>query len=224
MTLYEKVSLDEEEATHQARHPDWMCTKCYWKGNYSSTVGVIYHGVDWQHCPSCNSVAIPTVGSTKSVKRQYLSSKADDVDMEAALILLATRSYIALMARDSGQAGLWHAMITEALLPLGEQRAPEEAKRILATLPSKEQGETKLAIEPTMSKIAGEPSFIEDKDMEEYLQYLDELRESGTVNMVGAAVNLREEFGLSRPQSRSIHRYWIETFKERRECRLSMTI
>lgn len=54
--------------------------------------------------------------------------------METALILLATRSYMTLMERDPGQAGLWHTMITEALLPLGEQRALEEVKRILALI------------------------------------------------------------------------------------------
>ena len=42
----------------------WICTKCTWKGHYSLTIGVMYHGVDWQHCPSCNSIAIPLKGNT----------------------------------------------------------------------------------------------------------------------------------------------------------------
>ena len=41
----------------------WMCTKCMWQGVYSETKPVMYRGIDWQHCPSCNSVAIPLLGS-----------------------------------------------------------------------------------------------------------------------------------------------------------------
>lgn len=40
----------------------WICTKCSWKGVYHLTKGVIYRGIDWQHCPSCNSIAIPLLG------------------------------------------------------------------------------------------------------------------------------------------------------------------
>lgn len=64
----EKSICHELRATHQAVCSDWMCTKCNWNGSYSLTRGVMYHGVDWQHCPSCDGVAIPAVGSTKSVK------------------------------------------------------------------------------------------------------------------------------------------------------------
>ncbi len=60
--------------------------------------------------------------------------KENTSTIEAVLILLATRAYMALMVRDPDQAGLWHAMIAEALLPLGEQRALEEVKRILALI------------------------------------------------------------------------------------------
>ena len=38
---------------------EWICTKCSWKGEYQDTMPVMYHGVDWQNCPSCKSVAIP---------------------------------------------------------------------------------------------------------------------------------------------------------------------
>lgn len=57
------------KATHQARHENWICTKCAWRGSYSSTAGVMYHDVDWQHCPSCNAIALPITGSTMSVKQ-----------------------------------------------------------------------------------------------------------------------------------------------------------
>ena len=40
----------------------WVCTKCLWEGVYSLTKGVMYRGIDWQHCPSCNSIVIPLLG------------------------------------------------------------------------------------------------------------------------------------------------------------------
>ena len=42
----------------------WVCTKCTWKGRYSETDYVMYSGIGWQHCPSCNSIVIPSGGST----------------------------------------------------------------------------------------------------------------------------------------------------------------
>jgi len=44
----------------------WVCTKCTWKGRYSETDYVMYSGIGWQHCPSCNSIVIPSGGSTAS--------------------------------------------------------------------------------------------------------------------------------------------------------------
>ena len=44
------------------RNDWWICTKCSWKGDYQLTKGVMYKGVDWQHCPSCDSIAIPLLG------------------------------------------------------------------------------------------------------------------------------------------------------------------
>ena len=38
---------------------EWICTKCAWHGKYEDTMPVMYHAIDWQNCPSCNSVAIP---------------------------------------------------------------------------------------------------------------------------------------------------------------------
>jgi hypothetical protein len=64
-TIYQVIKADPGlTAMEQGRCSDWTCTKCGWTGDYSSTVGVMYHGTDWQHCPSCNSVAIPATGST----------------------------------------------------------------------------------------------------------------------------------------------------------------
>lgn len=38
---------------------EWICTSCMWSGKYKDTIPVMYHGNDWQNCPSCNTVAIP---------------------------------------------------------------------------------------------------------------------------------------------------------------------
>ena len=42
----------------------WICTKCVWKGKYEETMPVMYHGVDWQNCPSCKSPVIPKLKKT----------------------------------------------------------------------------------------------------------------------------------------------------------------
>jgi len=50
----------------------------------------------------------------------------------------------------------------------------------------------------------------------EYLEYLDELRESGATNMCGAAAYLLDEFPeLSKAQARGILKHWMHTFSER---------
>ena len=38
---------------------NWICTSCMWSGKYKDTNPVMYHGQDWQNCPSCEAVAIP---------------------------------------------------------------------------------------------------------------------------------------------------------------------
>lgn len=55
------------------------------------------------------------------------------------------------------------------------------------------------------------PDYIE----EEFLEYLDELRNDGWVNMVDAGPYLQEEFGLDRHKAKQVLRYWINTFGER---------
>ena len=51
--------------------------------------------------------------------------------------------------------------------------------------------------------------------MEEYFQFLDALREEGTVNMFGAAPNLMREFNLDNGDARHILGQWMITFAER---------
>ena len=49
--------------------------------------------------------------------------------------------------------------------------------------------------------------------------FLDELRESGAVNMFGAAPYLAEMFGLSKRDAREVLGQWMRTFSERQPVR-----
>lgn len=51
--------------------------------------------------------------------------------------------------------------------------------------------------------------------MEEYFEYLDQLRESGVTNMFGAGAYLKQEFDVSEREAREILVNWMETFSER---------
>jgi hypothetical protein len=53
---------------------------------------------------------------------------------------------------------------------------------------------------------AMQPTKVEIKE------FLDELRESGTTNMCGAAIDLRGEFGMSKQESRTALKVWMEEF------------
>lgn len=56
-----------------------------------------------------------------------------------------------------------------------------------------------------------------EDELEEYLEYLDELRESGVTNMFGAGAYIQEEYGLSRSDANKILTYWMNTFSERHQ-------
>jgi len=49
--------------------------------------------------------------------------------------------------------------------------------------------------------------------MEKYFDYLMALRDSGKVNMFGAAPYLQKEFGLSSSQARDVLSKWMSSFK-----------
>ncbi len=55
------------------------------------------------------------------------------------------------------------------------------------------------------------PDFVTD----EHLIYLDDLRESGVVNMFSAGNYLRDEFDISQPEASAILGYWMGSFSER---------
>ncbi len=52
------------------------------------------------------------------------------------------------------------------------------------------------------------------KPKTEYLEYLDDLRESGSINMFGAAPYLRDMFDLTRAEAASVLKYWMGNFND----------
>jgi hypothetical protein len=53
------------------------------------------------------------------------------------------------------------------------------------------------------------------KDLEAMLVYLDELRDSGIVNMFGARPYLAEAFGIPTRSAGAVLAHWMETFAAR---------
>jgi hypothetical protein len=56
---------------------------------------------------------------------------------------------------------------------------------------------------------------MENNNYQVYFEFLDDLRESGTVNMFGASVDLREEFNLDKQEARKILSKWMTSYDER---------
>lgn len=50
---------------------------------------------------------------------------------------------------------------------------------------------------------------------DDHLVYLDMLRDSGTVNMFGAAPFVMDQFGLNAGDARKVVTHWMKTFSER---------
>ena len=46
-------------------------------------------------------------------------------------------------------------------------------------------------------------------------EYLDDLREGGTINMMGAPRELQAEFGLDKIEAHEIFKLWCENFQEK---------
>jgi len=55
-------------------------------------------------------------------------------------------------------------------------------------------------------------------ELDEMLRWLDAVRETGGINMFGAALPLAEMYGLSKPEAREILAYWMETFEKRQSA------
>jgi hypothetical protein len=54
-----------------------------------------------------------------------------------------------------------------------------------------------------------------DIEKQEFFDYLDTLRETGVVNMFGAAPVLQEAFDMTRADARAILKEWMENYGTR---------
>jgi uncharacterized protein YciI len=59
-----------------------------------------------------------------------------------------------------------------------------------------------------MTATVKRPDYVTD----EHLEFLDELREGGSINMFGAAPELADEFDITKQDARKILSYWMESF------------
>ena len=50
--------------------------------------------------------------------------------------------------------------------------------------------------------------------MQEYFEFLEDLRDSGSMNMMGAPRELQDEFGLDRAEAREVFSKWCESLRE----------
>jgi len=50
---------------------------------------------------------------------------------------------------------------------------------------------------------------------DDMLDWLDDVRDSGLINMMGAAAYIKDEFFLTRKESRAVVVYWMKTFGNR---------
>ena len=66
-----------------------------------------------------------------------------------------------------------------------------------------------------MTKDVVKPDFVDEKELDDILVYLDELRESGETNMWGAGPYVESWFGLDERQASKIVGYWMQTFGKR---------
>jgi hypothetical protein len=58
-------------------------------------------------------------------------------------------------------------------------------------------------------------TVIRGQQMQQTIQdYLNALRDSGRINMMGAGVYLQRDFGLSRYEAKAAVLQWIKTFKQ----------
>ena len=50
--------------------------------------------------------------------------------------------------------------------------------------------------------------------MREYFEFLEDLRDSGSMNMMGAPRELQQEFDLDRAEAREVFSKWCESLKD----------
>jgi len=70
----------------------------------------------------------------------------------------------------------------------------------------------KNTVEQTDLTALEEVAEVSADELQEMREFLNRLRESGTTNMFGAAVDLQEWFGLSKSVARNVLSFWMENF------------
>lgn len=55
---------------------------------------------------------------------------------------------------------------------------------------------------------------LTQEELTEYFNFIDDLRESGRINMFGAGSYLEEEYPLTKKDARTVMLGWIETFSK----------
>ena len=66
-----------------------------------------------------------------------------------------------------------------------------------------------------METTTAKPDFVTEDDLDEMLDYLDDLRDSGVANAFGAGVYLRDEFFMEKRDASTVLYYWMATFGDR---------
>ena len=59
---------------------------------------------------------------------------------------------------------------------------------------------------------AAPPPGIPKDELDDMLEFLNKLRESGVTNMFGAAPYLQREFGLDRREAKKVLTYWMQSY------------
>jgi len=59
----EQLSTIAEAINEALENTQWACTLCSWVGDRKDCSHVMFRGVNWERCPSCNSIVIPKYGS-----------------------------------------------------------------------------------------------------------------------------------------------------------------
>ena len=57
------------------------------------------------------------------------------------------------------------------------------------------------------------PAHVKESSMEGYFEFLDDLRETGDINMFGAAGVLVEVFDITKQEARDILSAWMKQFR-----------
>ena len=106
-----------------------------------------------------------------------------------------------------------HNIIGLLLSQVAKEHGTAAANALIDELGLEERGWSQVHEEMELLRGLYEaPTTRPESVMDEHLEYLDGLRESGVTNMFGAGAYLEKEFNLSQREARAILSYWMKTF------------